>query len=301
MIELSIVLLILSLLVGSLLVGRQIVDRAKIQKIVSELRYYDDAFQQFYDTYREVPGSFTYETCMKYAEFEGYECDDSTCTGDARDKKTWRDHATFCNLFGIRGSIPKKIISNHGYMDDQFWAVWEASRIIGDAQPRRRPAGGGNQYFNLSHGSGSWSTTTRKSSYSGDVVIQARGIHKKYLNYYSRDNALLGYDYLLKRLADKNMLLFHDNWSTGSRRVAIGTALNAKMMSELDAKIDDGRPTTGRLIGLKGASAYSITDVNLSAEYCYDKAGNDIEKAIYNNSNDLKYGCDFVYVLTDVK
>ncbi|MBQ7537223.1 MAG: hypothetical protein IJT14_03835, partial [Rickettsiales bacterium] len=81
----------------------------------------------------------------------------------------------------------------------------------------------------------------------------------------------------------------------------IGTALNAKMMSELDAKMDDGRPTTGRLIGLKGASAYGITDANLSAEYCYDKAGNDIEKAIYNNSKDLKYGCDFVYVLTDVK
>jgi hypothetical protein len=205
-------------------------------------------------------------------------------------------------LFGIRGSIPKKIISNHGYMDDQFWAVWEASRIIGNAQPRRRPAGAGNQYSSLYHSSGSWSTTTRKSSYSGDVVIQGRGIHKKYLDYYSRGNALLGYDYLLKRLADKNMLLFHDNWSTGSRRVAIGTALNAKMMSELDAKIDDGRPGTGKLLAYKDGRGSNKTapDSEVKAT-CYDKDYSEVDKAIYHETTDLKYGCGVLRIMEDVK
>ena len=57
LVELSIVLLILSLLVGSLLTGRQLVERAEIQKIISEIDYYQKNIVQFQDTFQFLPGN----------------------------------------------------------------------------------------------------------------------------------------------------------------------------------------------------------------------------------------------------
>ena len=142
---------------------------------------------------------------------------------------------------------------------------------------------------------------TQKSNFSDNVVFEFRGILKRFLANYGRGQETRGLDWFLNQLADKNIMLFYDNLTTGSRRAVYGAAASSKIAHLLDAKIDDGRPTTGRLMGLKGAAAYNITDANLAAEYCYDKSGNNIGKAIYNNSNDLKYGCDLVYAMEDVK
>ena len=65
LVELSIVLLILSLLVGSLLTGRQLVERAEIQKIISEIDYYQKNIVQFHDTFSFLPGSMDKEGCLK--------------------------------------------------------------------------------------------------------------------------------------------------------------------------------------------------------------------------------------------
>jgi hypothetical protein len=73
------------------------------------------------------------------------------------------------------------------------------------------------------------------------------------------------------------------------------------LASELDAKIDDGRPTTGNLMGIKPSKGRVETDTEKSKQYCYDMSGNDIEHAIYNSSTNTQYGCDLVYVLKPVK
>ena len=67
--------------------------------------------------------------------------------------------------------------------------------------------------------------------------------------------------------------------------------INAKLMSELDAKIDDGRPWTGRLVGIKTIYGYLNTD----KEVCYDSNG------LYLNQTASKNGCNLIKVMEDVK
>jgi len=79
-------------------------------------------------------------------------------------------------------------------------------------------------------------------------------------------------------------------------------ALNAKMAGELDAKVDDGRPGSGRVLAMKSAMAHvSATNDKYYMENCYDKNATEINKAIYHSSNDLKYGCNIIKVMEDVK
>ena len=83
-------------------------------------------------------------------------------------------------------------------------------------------------------------------------------------------------------------------------------AFSAKIASELDAKIDDGRPGTGKLLGLKGAFAFAKKDGVKSTNdehmaVCYDKMANEVDKAIYHTTSDMKYGCNIFKVMEDVK
>ena len=79
-------------------------------------------------------------------------------------------------------------------------------------------------------------------------------------------------------------------------------ALSAKMASELDAKIDDGRPGTGGFVVLKSGYAHERNTTQETHDaVCYDKPADNINKAIYVTSNDLKYGCNIIKVMEDVK
>ena len=294
--------MILSLLVGSLLVGRQIVDRAKIHKVISEIEYYENIFQQFYDTYREVPGSFTYNTCMKYSEFEGYECNNANCIGAPDEAVTWRDHPTWCNLFGIRQSVPSKIVSGHGYSDDQIPAVMRASKLLTGVNHPRRSGGTGQQYPGILNASSGWSATSRMMAvYDPNVTISYRGILQKFFNNYVASDAQDGHSYILRRLVNKNIIKFDDGFVSGMRRARHGSALSSKMMSELDAKIDDGRPISGKVMATRGNAANGLTDPAQLAKYCYDKAGDQTEKAIYNSDENKEFGCNIIKVMEDVK
>ena len=79
-------------------------------------------------------------------------------------------------------------------------------------------------------------------------------------------------------------------------------ALSSKITSQLDAKIDDGRPGTGRLLATKSgfAKRSSATDAE-KLSVCYDKNALDVDKAIYHENSNLKYGCNLVRVMEDVK
>ena len=74
-------------------------------------------------------------------------------------------------------------------------------------------------------------------------------------------------------------------------RMAQRSALNAKLSSELDAKIDDGRPTTGKLLGVK--TIYGL--LKPTEEVCYDN------NELYLNTTENKYGCHLFKVMEDIK
>ena len=72
-------------------------------------------------------------------------------------------------------------------------------------------------------------------------------------------------------------------------------AVSAIVASSFDAKFDDGRPGTGKILALKSGHARSgeVSNVEITKS-CYNKTFNKIDDAFYNDNGDLKYGCNIV-------
>ena len=85
--------------------------------------------------------------------------------------------------------------------------------------------------------------------------------------------------------------LVYDIYQTGKYG-----SLSSKMASELDAKIDDGRPGTGSIMAYK-AEAHNDAD----EKACFDKNRYNVGSAIYHSDTDLKYRCNMIKVMEDVK
>ena len=334
LIELSIVLLILSLLVGSLLVGRQIVDRAKIQRIIFEIDYYEKAFHQFYDTYRYVPGTLPYKECIKHAEFrmpdftfngEGGNNDFCSCLSI---KKV--SNAKLLSSFNSILMDIKPQLAASGLIDAKFSEVFKLYNGL---------YWGGSNIYQCNNAKRDTSLTTVysdskphpysfQSSYSARTLIQFHAYNKPFIdanNLWSafRKHSFNGSNtYITEKYAvewdnagfrnatlNHNLMAFVDAptvFLNGGIRNADDTkkygALSSKMSSELDAKIDDGRPGSGRVLAMKSAMAHvSATNDKSYIENCYDKDATEIDKAIYHSSTDLKYGCNIIKVMEDVK
>ena len=84
------------------------------------------------------------------------------------------------------------------------------------------------------------------------------------------------------------------DWSTGSF-----SSLQASM---LDSKIDDGRPGSGKLLALKNGFAHRVgSTAEERINTCYDKESIDVDKAIYHSDKNMKFGCNLLKVMEDVK
>ena len=296
-------MLILSLLVGSLLVGRQIVDRAKIHRVITELNFYDNVLHQFYDTYREVPGSMSYKNCMKYSEFQGITCQTDTCTGATTDPTVIKGHQAWCSAFAINASTNAKIIDQYDKTDEQIPAVLQASKLVDFKVPpySGRTLNNVNRQIFTLHINGGFSVNVFYATYKPTVRVYLRGWSAKWLSNYLSGDRTADSTTLYNLVLNKNTISFYDDITSTTSRTKYGSALNAKMTSELDAKIDDGRPMSGRLIGLRNKKTYTMTDAEQLSQYCYDKTGADVEKAIYNSDTSEEHGCNFVYIMNDVK
>ena len=310
--------MILSLLVGSLLVGRQIVDRAKIQRIIFEFDYYEKAFHQFYDTYRVVPGNLDYKTCIKHAEFSGcYNSGGSVmgtniCSGQYN-VNDWCSHHTFAGVSG------KHILKN-SCTAFWWWAIQmkKAGYLTEDNYPFLPHNGGSGSCYKL------WKLDLTNSQSVGGADNRTNAGHYPLVSFDRsisigmigmNDNYTVGagWEYYAKKLMHHNAIIFQNinivdvvnaqGKKTGSKYVDLKYgALNAKLSSELDAKIDDGRPGTGTLIVYKSNYQQDVAgDENKLKQICYDSTIDNIEHAIYNTSTDMKYGCNLVKIMEDVK
>ena len=130
-----------------------------------------------------------------------------------------------------------------------------------------------------------------------------------------REDGEVAYQFYKDKLVNHNYLITYVTAKSGSSRVSTqdkrAAFVGAKMASELDAKIDDGRPGTGRVLGIKaGLSVPPAIDkprqgsADEQKQVCFDQLDTSVEainKAIYHSSTDLKYGCNITYIMEDVK
>ena len=325
----SIVLLILSLLVGSLLVGRQIVDRAKIQRIIFEFDYYEKAFHQFYDTYRVVPGSLSEKTCEKYSTFKNYYISRNISFNN------W----TGCKCCTSYGAVlnPKLIESWHGdpiRIKRQAIAsgLFEVDWGDGIEQNPMSKCYYGNATTFLSghwlnNTSASFEATTGKEhriaflGFDFQRMLASGETMAHYLNYgFSGSNkyynANLPHEIennTFKKQIDHHNVIFYFyhreatdiNTNGGSRANEMNTwngVLSSKLSSQLDSKLDDGRPGTGSILALKSGFGHrSGANADEHIAVCYDRRADEVDKAIYQSDTNMKYGCNIMKIMSDVK
>ena len=327
LIELSIVLLILSLLVGSLLVGRQIVDRAKIQRIIFEFDYYEKAFHQFYDTYRVVPGNVSAETCKKHAEFRKYNTCPDSCpanlpkklmcgwcknasnqksyvllSGLIEDKYKFKSEGFASNSYDYLNYYKHSIVGcQGGILSNGVWLNNPAYEFVASFMPNAFFYFTGFKFDKMIASGLSLKEYERLAFPSSNIFFNRTLPHEL-------DNGIFR-----KQLDDHNAMVFFyirqesvgGNYNRGAANVEENTTfglLSAKLMSQLDSKIDDGRPGTGTLLAMKGGFAHrSRSNENEHKKVCYDQMADNVDKAIYESSTDLKYGCNIIKVMEDVK
>ena len=160
--------------------------------------------------------------------------------------------------------------------------------------------------------------TTTSSSGDGFAGISSWNENGRlnFRGWLKNDTPEIAYTSYRNKFVDKNYIITYvtyesqarAGWVTSDRR---GSFVSAKMASELDAKVDDGRPGTGRIIGIKaGLSVPKESNKprqgteDEQKQVCFDQLDTsveDINKAIYHSSTDLKYGCNIIKVMEDVK
>ena len=286
------------------MVGRQIVDRAKIQRIIFEFDYYEKAFHQFYDTYRVVPGNLSYRECIKHAEFSGCGCDRNVnynCLMNREEAcSNVYNNNEWCDKYAVKVPVDKKIVANlQRPKHNAMFHLKAAKLITEDNMPMNSDVnlGDGAQrcgivFTKLSGTGGSTSAHEAKATWNPNVSLFFRGLAKK-------DTMQTGYEVYRDVFEGHNMLVtFADKDAhIGWHNVDVNSSVvSAKIASDLDAKIDDGRSGTGSIMAYK-AQEHNDTD----EKACFDKNRYNVGSAIYHSDTDLKYGCNIIKVMEDVK
>ena len=292
------------------MVGRQIVDRAKIQRIIFEFDYYEKAFHQFYDTYRVVPGNLDYKTCIKHAEFSGCACSrehGSACSVyPEKSCDVKYDNQTWCDKHAVHISVDKKIVSNLQNAKHNGMFHLKAAKLITEDNMRFNSGDwlvDSQQSMTImftvaNAAAGSTSCHEATATWNPNVSLFFRGLSK-------RDTIQSGYEAYRDAMEGHNMLVTFankDNHNGWHNYDANSSVLSAKLSSELDAKIDDGRPGTGKILSLKsGFALMSQNNEDVLKKVCFDQLTPNVKSAIYNSDTNLKYGCNIIKVMEDVK
>ena len=332
LIELSVVLLVLSLLSGILLMSRSIIDRAKIQRVILELDYYEKAFHQFYDTYRTVPGSYGYRRCSRNVVFSNY-----------KNNK----YNNFCNCIAINNEQDYSDQIIFGWLSYSPYAVASQLAVSGliETEPtilqQNQAEGDFCPYSSTNIGNGylvgHWQQNTGtalRTSFDKNGYVQITGYFfdrmiaggetlqhyekyayatsNKYFNsnlphefddedfkkYLNKHNAITMYHYEDGFAIDYSAL-FSDRRANSRNHVGF---LNSKNASHLDIKFDDGFPGSGRILAMKsGIAHYQNVTAREHMASCYNKRANKVSDAMYYNSTDIRYGCNITYVMKDVR
>ena len=230
-------------------------------------------------------------------------CSNDKCTGSTNDSTVVKDHQSWCAAIAINSSTNPKIVDEYDKTDEQIPAVLQAAKLVDFKVPpygKKKLTSNDRQHFIL-HNNGGFSVNAFYVNYKSTARMVMRGFSPKFHSIYIENDKTADSEKLYKLVLNHNVQLYVDDTTTTSKRVKVGSALNSSMASILDAKIDDGRPFSGRLLGLRNKTTYAMTDPEQLVKYCYDKTGENVEKAIYNSDTNEEYGCNLVYIMDDVK
>lgn len=100
---------------------------------------------------------------------------------------------------------------------------------------------------------------------------------------------------------NKNFIVFYRNVSSvadstyGVHQTSTGL-VSSTIMNQLDVKVDDGRPGTGKVLAMKNGYAHQVDETEKKL-VCYNQIESKVDQGYYVKDKDVKFGCNFIYVL----
>ena len=293
--ELAVYMAVMSTIVIITLGGMSVVRNARVQRVVEELYFYENAISDFVVKYGELPGNMSNERCLMFNEFKNF-C--QVLSSDNQDITTTLNTAPLSYVAMNNDNITEQVVAlNYG-------RFLKTSGIIESVK------------FGLDK---ELETTNLKDGKIkhylpkvgiGDEVY----MHYTYNNTTNRWNDGLIFTDIFDETEKKfsnigmNVFSFSDNtdnaviliFSTLGRYIDIekGGAFSADFMEKIDKKIDDGRPRTGFLVGLPQGHDGQKDVANTcddSIDY-FDGQDERILEVKYRKETDNKYGCNLAYI-----
>lgn len=230
LVELSIVLVILGLLTGGILAGQNLIRAAELRSVSTELQRYSAAVYTFRDKYFALPGDMSNATAFWGARDGGDGLGTDCTTAVSTDQTT-------CNGTGDGR------VTDCSYEMFRFWQHLANAGLIEGSYTGVEDAAACNHTFGLN---------------SPRSKLSNAGVSFSFINF-GGDAATYAYDY---------GHIFWFGAQSGDR--AQRPALTPEEAWNVDTKMDDGMPGTGKVIPRSGASwgnALSCTTSTSATDY----------------------------------
>lgn len=224
LIEVAIVVVIISLLVGGIVVGRSMIRTSELQAVASEYARYTQAIGAFQTKYQSLPGDFTGATAIWGVQ----NATPSVCIVTASSNKLT------CNGDG-NGRITNQDAVNYALTYFEQFRAWQH---LGNAE--------------LIAGIYTGSSTSGTYNYTiGTNIPQSQysGAGWRLITYTEQDRlaSIVGLPVTPAGDIPANLVLwFGGRYFEATNRMS--TIISANDSLDLDTKIDDGRPETGKVL-----------------------------------------------------
>lgn len=236
LVELSIVLVILGLLTGGILAGQSLIRAAEMRSVASDHERYNRALTQFYEKYKAMPGDFVNATDVWGAADAVL----ATC------KLTAGTGTQTCNGNDDRHVGLSPALPADWYETTLFWEhLSNAGLIEGSYNGVIRTVG---THFNVIP-----SVNAPVSKITGaSWMMQSGGLGSPY------------YTTTREHYFQYGMVMADPSFGAGNTWV--GWIFTPEEAWNLDTKLDDGKPSTGFVMGFSN-NPCTTTDVVETAEY----------------------------------
>ena len=226
LIELSIVVVVIALIVAGVVAGQSLVKQAKLRSVVNDFNKYKTAYNSFYLQYGGIPGDMT--NAYDFWGDEGAVCADTRinvggCNGDGD------------GYIGY-GLKPANPIYLYAYSRDEEYKLWQFLALSGHIK---------GSYDGIRNADYKPGINVPTAPIGGATAVYRFGYGNKYERWTTPTNLNSN------NIKGNNFLELAKVGSINTRvTVSILTTAEAK---NIDSKIDDSLPHTGKLLGSTGS------------------------------------------------
>lgn len=313
LIEIAVYVAIVGVLTMTAITGADLYQEAKMQKVIEDLQFYENGMLEFVKRYGAWPGAITKGRCLKFPEFSQY-----CLTANVRDS-TGDNNGVSSRVTCLIGD-DKTLQSNHVVINRFLHAPLHLSGVGGlvniinygrylktsGIMPKRVKLGLDSD-FNKTIKRNWFSTKGNDVNY---FLPKVKGVDDVYMLFlYGTSNhgwlsqsrgcqTCMG-AYSFANPVNATSCTFKTNgyllilFTTMYKRDGFH-AFSAKMMRDIDVKIDDGLPRNGKIIGY----GEKIGHCDDGTTYYPASNANSIEQnkqISYLDTKDRKSGCQLVY------